>query len=222
MEEAVAPVILFLKGIVIGLAVSVPMGPIGVLCVQKTINKGRLHGMLSGFGAAFADTVFAIIAVFGLTVTKNFLLEYRLELQILGVIVLLGLGTKIFFSNPITQIRRRARNKRQGIFGDFISVFFLTLSNPLTVLFFGATIAALSIHDTDHYLVSQLILVGGISAGAMSWWISLTSIVNLFRHRFRLKQLWWINKISGIVILTLTIVAAILLVLRHFGQVDGL
>src|SRR6056297_1067318 len=109
MEEAVAPIILFLKGIVIGLAVSVPMGPIGVLCVQKTINKGRLHGMLSGFGAAFADTVFAIIVLF-------------------------GLGTKIFFSNPITQIRRRARNKRQGIFGDFISVFFLTLSNPLTVL----------------------------------------------------------------------------------------
>src|SRR6056297_1999771 len=195
MEEAIAPVLLFLKGIVIGLAVSVPMGPIGVLVVQKTINKSRFYGLLSGCGAAFADTVFAIIAVFGLTVTKNFLLEHRLELQILGIVVLLILGTKIFFSNPVTQIRKRARNKQQGVFGDFISVFFLTLSNPLTVIFFGATIAAIGLSDTDHYLVSQLILVAGISAGALSWWLGLTFIVNLFRHSFRLKQLWWINKI---------------------------
>ncbi len=217
MEQAIEPVLLFLKGIVIGLAVSVPMGPIGVLVVQKTINKGRFYGLLSGLGAAVADTVFAIIAVFGLTVTKNFLLEYRLELQILGVVVLLILGTKIFFSNPVTQIRKRARNKQQGVFGDFISVFFLTLSNPLTVIFFGATIAAIGLHDTDHYLFSQLILVAGISAGALSWWLGLTGIVNIFRHRFRLKQLWWINKISGVAILTLTIVAAIVLAFRHLG-----
>lgn len=216
MAEAVAPIVLFLKGIIIGLAVSVPMGPIGLLCVQKTINKGRFYGMLSGFGAAFADTLFAIVAVFGLTVTKNFFLQYRLELQVIGVIVLLVLGTKIFFSNPITQIRRRARNKQGGVFGDFISVFFLTLSNPLTVIFFGASIAAVGIHDSEHYLASQLILVGGISAGATSWWVSLTSIVNVFRHRFRLKQLWWINKISGGVIIVLTLIAAIVLAFKHF------
>ncbi len=217
MEQAIEPIILFIKGIVIGLAVSVPMGPIGVLVVQKTINKGRFYGILSGSGAAFADTVFAIIAVFGLTVTKNFLIDYRLELQILGVVVLLLLGAKIFFSNPITQIRRRARNKQQGVLGDFISVFFLTLSNPLTIIFFGATIAAIGLTDSDHYLFSQLILVAGISTGALSWWLGLTSIVNLFRHRFRLKQLWWINKISGIVILTLTIATAIILAFRHLG-----
>lgn len=221
MAETVAPILLFIKGIIIGLAVSVPMGPIGVLCVQKTINKGRMHGMISGFGAAFADTVFAVIAVFGLTVTKNFLIEYRLELQVLGVVVLLALGLKIFFSNPITQIRKRARASRKGAFGDFMSVFFLTLSNPLTIIFFGATLAAVGTHDTENYLLSQLILVGGISAGATGWWIGLTSFVNIFRHRFRLKQLWWINKISGSVIVVLTVIGAILLILRHFGVISA-
>lgn len=221
MVETVAPIILFIKGILIGLAVSVPMGPIGVLCVQKTINKGRVHGMISGFGAAFADTVFAVIAVFGLTVTKNFLIEYRIELQVLGVLILLILGFKIFFSNPVTQIRKRARSKRQGAFGDFLSVFFLTLSNPLTIIFFGATLAAVGAHDTESFFLSQLILVGGISAGASSWWIGLTSFVNVFRHRFRLKQLWWINKISGFVIISLTFIGAVLLILRHFGVISA-
>ncbi|MDA3865701.1 MAG: LysE family transporter [Salinivirgaceae bacterium] len=219
IEETVAPVLLFVKGVVIGLAVSVPMGPIGVLCVQRTINRGRFYGMVSGFGAAFADTVFAIIAVFGLTVMKNFMLNYSTELQVFGVAVLLVLGAKIFFTNPVTQIRRRARSSNKGVFGDFLSVFFLTLSNPLTVLFFGATIAALGIHGPDDYFYSQLILVGGISAGATTWWISLTSIVNIFRHKFRLKQLWWINKISGIVILSLSILAGLLLLLRFLGVI---
>lgn len=221
MVETVAPILLFIRGIIIGLAVSVPMGPIGVLCVQKTINKGRKHGMISGFGAAFADTVFAVIAVFSLTMTKNFLIQYRVELQVLGVVILLILGLKIFFSNPVAQIRKRARSSRSGVFGDFLSVFFLTLSNPLTIIFFGATLAAVGSHASENYLLSQLILVGGISTGATAWWVSLTSFVNIFRHRFRLKQLWWINKISGSVIVVLTVIGAILLILRHFGVISA-
>ena len=216
-----ASILLFIKGIVIGLAVSVPMGPIGVICVQRTINKGRVYGLISGFGAALADTIFAIIAIFSLSMSKTFFTQYTLELQIIGIVALLFLGTKIFFTNPITQVRRRAKGQKHTMFSDFISVFFLTLSNPLTVIFFGAAIAALGFNDNGNYVTSQIIIIGGISTGATAWWITLTHLVNTFRHKFRLKQLWWINKISGSVILGLTIITSIILIIKNFSHLFG-
>ncbi|MDD2563190.1 MAG: LysE family transporter [Salinivirgaceae bacterium] len=209
IAETVNVFVVLVKGIVIGFAVSAPMGPIGVLCVQKTINKGRRIGFLSGLGAATADSVYAIIAAFGLGYTQRLFTEHQLVLQVGGVIVLLFLGFRIFFTNPVSQIRKQATRKYPGIFEDFVSVFFLTLSNPLTIIFFGASIAALGIFDADHTLIPQLAIVAGVFLGAALWWFIITGVVNLFRHKFRLKQLWWMNKLSGGIIILLTILAAI-------------
>lgn len=209
IAETVNAFIVLVKGIAIGFAVSAPMGPIGVLCVQKTVNKGRRIGFLSGLGAAAADSVYAIIAAFGLGYTQKLFTEHQLILQIGGIIVLLFLGFKIFFTNPVTQIRKQATRKYSGVFEDFVSVFFLTLSNPLTIIFFGASIAALGIFETEHTLITQLLIVAGVFLGAAFWWFSITGIVNLFRHKFRLKQLWWMNKLSGGIIIFLTLLAAI-------------
>ncbi len=209
-------IVLVLKGALVGLAASAPLGPIGVLCVQKTISKGRTIGFLAGMGAAFADTVYAIIAAFGLGFFQKILTDNQSWIQIVGLVVLFFLGLNIFRSNPTRQIRLRNSQKYQGVFGDFISVFVLTLSNPLTVIFFGASIAAIGVYEERHPLYAQFFVVCGVFAGAVLWWFSLTGLVSLFRHKFRLKQLWWMNKISGGIIILLTIVAAITLMFFNY------
>jgi threonine/homoserine/homoserine lactone efflux protein len=136
----------FLKGLLVGIIVSAPMGPIGVLCVQKTVNKGQLLGFFSGLGAATADTFYAILAVFGVTFLTNFLAKNQLFLQVVGITVLLILGFRMIFNNPIKQYRyNRASSKKTSAIKDYLSVFFLTISNPLTIIFFGAAFAMLGL-----------------------------------------------------------------------------
>lgn len=208
-DETINIAVIFIKCVIIGLAVSAPMGPIGVMCIQKTVNKGRFVGFVSGIGAAFADSLYAAIATFGLGFITHFLDENQTAMQIIGVVVLLFLGFKIFLTNPAKQIRQQARKKRSGIVEDFLSVFALTLSNPLTIIFFGASIAAMGVLEHENTFLTQLIAVAGVFSGAVAWWFLVTTVVSLFRNKFRLKQLWWTNKISGIIIIVLTITAAI-------------
>ncbi len=198
----------FWKGIIVGLAVSAPMGPIGVLCVQKTVNKGKWLGFISGMGAASADTLYAVIAAFSLTSVQAFLLTFQQSLQVIGIAVLLFLGLKIFYTNPARQLRKQARKKRHGILGDYLSVFFLTFSNPLTVLFFGAAFAAIGLFGQEYNYRSAFMLISGTFTGATVWWFILTSIVHSIKHRISLKSLWWINKISGGVIVILAVASA--------------
>ena len=207
-------IIYLIKGIIVGIAVSAPMGPIGVLCVQKTVNKGKALGFYSGLGAATADTFYAIITAFGLTYITNFLLRHQLYFEVIGISVLLVLGLKMFFSNPVKQFKANKRPKRKrGVFSDYISTFFLTISNPLTIIFYGTAYAALGlIGDTDEG--SSYFLIAGIFSGATLWWYVLTTVVNLYRHKFKLKIIWNINRISGIAIITLSCFAIIQLFIR--------
>ncbi|RLD64186.1 MAG: lysine transporter LysE [Bacteroidetes bacterium] len=207
-------IIYLIKGIIVGIAVSAPMGPIGVLCVQKTVNKGKALGFYSGLGAATADTFYAIITAFGLTYITNFLLRHQLYFEVIGISVLLVLGLKMFFSNPVKQFKANKRQKRKrGVFSDYISTFFLTISNPLTIIFYGTAYAALGlIGDTDEG--SSYFLIAGIFSGATLWWYVLTTVVNLYRHKFKLKIIWNINRISGIAIITLSCFAIIQLFIR--------
>lgn len=214
--ETVNTFVVLIKGVIFGMVVSAPMGPIGVLCVQKTVNRGRRVGFMSGLGAATADSFYAVIAVFGLGFLQKFLIDNRHILQILGFAVLLVLGLRIFFTNPVVQFRKQAKKKYKGIFGDFISVFFLTFSNPLTIIFFGAGIAALGVFESERSVIVQLVIVLGVFLGAAVWWFLITGLVNMFRHKFRLKQLWLMNKISGSIIIVLTVLAAISLYLGLF------
>lgn len=195
-----------IKGIFVGFLASIPLGPVGVLCIQRTINKGRTSGMLSGMGAATVDSFFALIAALGLTFIINFIEEQQFYIQLLGGSILIFLGTKIFYTNPIRQIRRH-RRKKNKLVEDFLSVLFLTLSNPLAVFLFVAAFAGIGLVTSKDSSFKSSLIIGGVFIGAMFWWGLLTFFVDLFRKHFRLKQLWWINKIAGIVIIVFGIAA---------------
>lgn len=197
-----------LKGILVGILVSAPMGPIGVLCIQKTVNKGRFIGFFSGLGAATADTIYAILATFGVTYITDFLSQNQILFQIIGIAVLLFLGFRMIFNNPIKQYRYyRSGLKKRNFIKDYVSVFFLTISNPLTIIFFGAAFTMLGLFVGEQINNYNYFLVLGVFAGASAWWFLLTSLVDKFRKRFRLRNILVINRVSGIVIVVLSVVA---------------
>ena len=195
-----------IKGIIVGFLASIPLGPVGVLCIQRTINKGRTSGLFSGMGAATVDAFFALVAALGLTFIINFIEEQQFYIQMIGGGVLIFLGTRIFNTNPIQQIRRH-RKKKNKLIEDFISVFFLTLSNPLAIFLFVAAFAGIGVVTSKDSSVKSSLIIAGVFIGATIWWASLTFFVDLFRKKFRLKQLWWINKIAGVLIIVFGIAA---------------
>lgn len=186
----------FVHGVILGFSASVPLGPIGLICIQKTLNRGRWAGIISGSGAAASDTFFAIIAAFGISIISDFIEQQQFTLRIIGSVILVLLGLKIFITNPAIQIRKQNK-KKNNLLGDFISIFFLTLSNPVTLFVFGAVFASSGVIKNQNTFLDLLYIVIGVFAGAMFWWLVLTNIVNLFRKKFNLKRLWWINKITG-------------------------
>jgi threonine/homoserine/homoserine lactone efflux protein len=210
-------IIFFLKGIVVGLLGSIPLGPVGVLCIQRTLNKGRLSGIFSGMGAAAVDAIFALIAVLGLTFVINFIEQQRFFIQLIGGIVLIIMGLSIFYKNPVKQMRKHKRGK-SNLFHDFASVFLLTLSNPVAVFLFIAALASIDIVSVESPILSSLFVISGVFIGALLWWGLLISFVDLFRKRFRLKQLWWINKIAGVLIAGFGIFAIIAIFYVFFKQ----
>lgn len=195
-----------IKGLIVGFLASIPLGPVGVLCIQRTINKGRYSGLISGMGAATVDMFFALVAALGLTYIINFIEEKQFFIQLIGGGVLIFLGTKIFNTNPIKQIRKH-RRKKNKLIEDYLSVLFLTLSNPLAVFLFIAAFAGIGmVTSNDSSLKSSLIILG-VFLGATLWWSTLTFLIDFFRKHFRLKQLWWINKIAGVLIIVFGVVA---------------
>jgi threonine/homoserine/homoserine lactone efflux protein len=207
---------LIAKGILIGLLVSIPLGPIGVLVIQRTVNKSRAAGLLSGMGAALSDTVYAIIAGFSLTFIIDFIQEHEMLFQVLGAVVVLGLGIHIFFKNPVTDLRRN-RIRGNTHFQDILSSFLVTFSNPLTVFVFLAVFTssgvAISLEQPYHAFCAIL----GIFTGAFLWWFSLSGIVSLFRHKINLRILWWINKTAGIIIVLFVLITVIVVVQKSLG-----
>ncbi|MGC9344565.1 MAG: LysE family translocator [Bacteroidales bacterium] len=197
---------LFWNGFVVGLMVSIPLGPIGVLCVQRTLNKGRKSGFISGLGAASADTIFSIIAALGVTYIIRFVREQHIYFQIIGGIIILFLGIHIFYTNPVRQLRLQRMNKNKLSY-DFFSVFFLTISNPMAILLFLAMFTGIHIASESSGFLNFTSLITGVFAGASAWWFVLSSFVNFWRHRFRLKIIWWMNKVAGVLIFILGILA---------------
>jgi threonine/homoserine/homoserine lactone efflux protein len=192
-------IILFLKGLLIGFLASIPMGPIGVLCIQRTLNKGRQSGFYSGLGAAAGDTVYSIIAGFGISIIISFIEERHIYFQIIGGIIIVILGLNIFYTNPAKQLKVQRLNQ-SSLIEDFLSVFFLTITNPMPFFFFLAMFAGLNIAGNDPLDLLRIgIMVLGIFIGSTTWWFVLSTVVSFFRHRFRLRSLWWMNKIAGII-----------------------
>ncbi len=200
---------LFIKGIIIGLAVSVPLGPIGILIIQRTVNKDRASGFLSGMGASISDTIYAIVAGFSLTYIIDFIRLHQLPFQVLGALIVFFLGIHIFIKNPVSELKRYKR-KGSTYFQDLASTFLITFPNPMVVFIFLAVFASSGIVLEIDKPYQAFFMVFGVFAGANSWWLILTGIVGMFRHKFNLRVLWWFNKIAGVTIMVLVIVTFVI------------
>ena len=207
----------FIDGFIVGLIASIPLGPIGVLCIQRTLSKGRWSGFISGLGASTSDAIYSIIACFSLSYVVSFIEKQMLWVQIFGVVLLTFLGLKIFYTNPAIQLRRQ-KSKSANFHQDFISTFFFTISNPLYIFLFIGIFAGLRIVMPENSFVGQLFIILGVFAGAASWWFGLTSIVNLFRTKINLRRLWWINKIAGAVIVVIALLSFVYWLVHDFFE----
>jgi threonine/homoserine/homoserine lactone efflux protein len=195
---------LLLKGILIGFSIAAPVGPIGVLCIRRTLAEGRAAGLVSGLGAASADAIYGCIAGFGLTFISNALIHQQHWLRLVGGAFLCYLGVKTLLAKPADQA---AETEGRGLVGSYASTFFLTLTNPMTVLSFAAIFAGLGLANTAGDYASAGMLVLGVFAGSALWWLMLSGGVGLFRERFSARELQWVNRFSGVIILGFGLVA---------------
>ena len=199
---------IFLRGILIGLVVSVfSIGPVGVLCIQRTLSKGQRSGFFSGLGAATADTVYATVAFFAIAFVHGFIEQNQLLLKIIGGAFVVVVGLYIFFQNPVVQIRRN-RSGKVSLWRDFLSIFLFTIANPAISLVFVGLFAMFGISNDAGYINGVAMLVG-VLAGAAGWWFLFTFVLNIYRKRFRPRYLLWMNRIAGILIILLGVTAII-------------
>jgi threonine/homoserine/homoserine lactone efflux protein len=189
----------FLRGFLIGLSIAAPVGPIGVLCIRRTLAEGRLVGFVSGLGAATADATYGAIAGFGLTFISALLVQQERWIHLVGGIFLLYLGFKTFRSVPSE--RAAAVKSARGLAGTYGSTLFLTLTNPLTILSFVAIFAGFGLASNSGSYLSAGILVLGVFLGSATWWLLLSGGVGLFRSAFSSRGLQWVNRFSGALIL---------------------
>ena len=189
--------ILFLKGVIVGLSMAVPVGPIGILCIRRTLLEGRLSGFVSALGLATADVIFGCIAGFGVTFISDFLISRQFWLRLIGGLFLCTIGLKVLLTKFV---EREVAPRGKGLLGAYTSMFFLTLTYPMTVLIFLGIFAGLGIGNArDNYLAIAA-LVFGVFIGSILWWAILSGLIGAFRERFRNQNWKWVNKISGILI----------------------
>ncbi|MBS0629378.1 MAG: LysE family transporter [Verrucomicrobia bacterium] len=196
----------FLKGMLLGFSIAAPVGPIGVLCIRRTLQYGRFSGLFSGLGAAFADAIYALIAAFGLTFISNLLLKGELWIRLIGGIFLLYLGWKTFSASPSD---KTGKVSHTTLLNDFFSTFFLTLSNPMTILAFIAVFAGIGLSSIEGTYIDAAELVVGVFLGSAIWWLMLSEGVTLFRKKVSQKVMLWINRIAGIIIIGFGLAALI-------------
>jgi len=186
-----------LSGVIIGFSIAAPVGPIGVLCIRRTLSEGRRAGLLTGLGAATADAVYGCIAGFGLIFISTVLVDQQMWLRFFGGLFLCYLGVKTFLAEPVEQV---TSIKRHDLIGAYVSTFFLTLTNPMTILSFVAIFAGLGLASGGGGYISATVLVLGVFLGSALWWFILSGSVGVFRTRFHAHWMQWVNRISGMII----------------------
>lgn len=196
-----------IKGIIVGLGASIPLGPIGILCIQRTLSKGKWSGFATGMGAAISDIIFSAIALLGLAFVNDFLTTYREWVMLFGGAVVAGFGLKIFITNPIKQIKRVQEGNHQYI-QDFASSFIMTITNPGAIFLIIGMFAFIGI-DSGSYEFGLVLAPAllGVFIGTLGWWFTLSTVINMFRNKFRLKQLLITNWIAGTIIMAIGIVS---------------
>ena len=202
-----------LKGILVGLVIAVPVGPVGIMCIRRTIFEGRLVGLVSGFGAATADAVFGIIAGFGITAVADLLLGYQELLSGIGGCVLVLIGGNNLLTKAQPQLD--SPPDPESLSWDFLSTFLLTLANPVTIFAFAGIFAAIGLSGQEATFDRAAILVLGVWVGSLLWWLALSFGLASFARLLEARYLAWVNRASGgILLLSGTALLASLIIER--------
>jgi threonine/homoserine/homoserine lactone efflux protein len=192
---------ILINGLLFGLVLAAPVGPVGVLCVQRTLSEGRLHGLLSGLGAAFGDAIYGAIAAFGISAIQLWIADHQAGLRTAGGIVLLLLAAKTLFLRS----RREAQKKvgtvhTESLLQDFISTFLLAITNPITMLTFAGLFVTLGVTDAGDSVDNAALLVAGVFVGSALWWFALAFTANLARPYLDGGYQTWVSRVSAAIL----------------------
>jgi threonine/homoserine/homoserine lactone efflux protein len=185
-------------GLIIGFSIAAPVGPIGVLCIRRTLAEGGLHGLVSGLGAATADAMYGCVAAFGLTFISGTLVQQQLWLRLFGGVFLCFLGARTLLAKPS---EKSPLEKRIGLLAAYGSTFFLTVTSPMTILSFAAIFAGIGLGTAVANYGSASVLVASVFMGSALWWLILSGTVGLFRRKVTPSVLKWISRVSGAIIM---------------------
>ncbi len=202
--------VLFMKSVLAGMAIAAPVGPVGVLCLRRTVVEGRLPGLVSGLGAALADALYGCIAAFGLAALAGLLLDHQDALQLAGGIFLVVMGVRILKAPA----RPAAEARPGGLFAQFASTFVLTAVNPITILAFAGIFAALGVIVAANDPVGSLVLVAGVFVGSSLWWLGIVVVASLLHGRLEDRHLIRVNMFSGTLVLAFGVGALVDLLLH--------
>jgi threonine/homoserine/homoserine lactone efflux protein len=191
------PLFYVIEGMLIGLVVAVPVGPLGLLCINRSLMLGTVAGLASGLGVASADALAAGIAALGISLISDFFIEYQFLLRLVGGIFLCVIGYRIYRTEPAAQIPTISNN---GLFGAYATAFFLAISNPATILSFIAIYAGWHVPTLHGHYMAALLLMTGVFIGSGLWWVALFAGFTLFRLNIGHGFLAWVHRISGGVI----------------------
>lgn len=196
----------FFRSLLIGLSIAATIGPMSILCIQGTLNRGYLYGLVSGLGIATADATYGTIAGFGLTIISTFLVSQEGWIRLVGGLFLVYLGLKTVLTRPAERAAA-ARARANNFLGAYTSTFLLTLTNPLTILSFAAIFAGLGVGGASRSYLTATLVVAGVFLGSTLWWCVLTSSISLLRGKFTPTWMLWLNRISGCIIALFGIIA---------------
>lgn len=199
---------ILIKGFIIGVVVSAPLGPVGVLCIQRTLNKGRWYGFVTGLGASISDIAYALLTGYGMSFIFDYINKNMFYLQLLGSIMLLAFGIYTFRSNPVQSIRPVAPSKG-SYFHNFITAFFVTLSNPLIIFLFIGLFARFAFVEPGVLVFEQITGYLAIALGALAWWFGITFFVNKVRAKFNLRGIWILNRVIGSIVMVASVIGLV-------------
>jgi threonine/homoserine/homoserine lactone efflux protein len=188
---------LFIQGIIIGLTLAVPVGPISLVCIHRTVANGRLHGIVSGLGVATADSLYAAVAFLGLTAVSGLIMGHQTLFRLLAGIALILVGIQVFRSIPAAVSEG---DGQEPYLQDFLSLFAIAAANPLTIIFFITILPGFGIVAQGTTLIAAVPFVAGVFLGSVLWWLILCGSLGSFRSRLGIGSLWQINRVSGILI----------------------
>jgi threonine/homoserine/homoserine lactone efflux protein len=208
---------LLFKGLVIGILVSAPMGPIGILCIQRTLNKGRWHGFTTGLGAALSDIIYALITCLGMGMVVSFVEANEAPLQLIGSLVLAVFGYYTYKSNPTKNLQKNKEGKISSSYTqDFITAFLLTLSNVFIILLYIALFARFGFILPEHsvYLIAAGIVCIGL--GAILWWFIVTYFIAKLKTKFNVRGLLIFNRVIGVILIGVSCFGGLTVLLSHY------